>query len=106
MKHRNTIHRGKIMSVEFFGVSSVGQIGSLKKAEQTQGGQKSGAAQEGDQVEFSSVLQDVNKAQASADDSNRTAKVEELKAQVANGSYEPDLTKVASSLLQFLMEDK
>lgn len=93
------------MSVEFFGVNNLGQISSLKKSEGTQGGKKTGATQEGDQVEFSSVLQDVNKAQAAAG-SNRTERVEELKAQVANGSYEPDLSKVASSLLQFLMEDK
>ena len=94
------------MSVEFFGVNSLGQIGSLKKSEGAQSGKKTGATQEGDQVEFSSVLQDVNKAQASAGDANRAERVEELKAQVANGSYEPDLSKVASSLLQFLMEEK
>jgi negative regulator of flagellin synthesis FlgM len=94
------------MSVEFFGVNNLGQIASLKKSAQVEGGKKSGATQEGDQVEFSSVLQDVNKAQASAGDTNREERVEELRAQVASGSYEPDLTKVASSLLQFLMEDK
>ena len=94
------------MSVEFFGVNNLGQIGSLKKSEGAQGGKKAGATQEGDQVEFSSVLQDVNKAQGSSEDANRTERVAELKAQVANGSYEPDLSKVASSLLQFLMEEK
>ena len=94
------------MSVEFFGVNNLGQIGSLKKSEGAQGAKKAGATQESDQVEFSSVLQDVNKAQASSEDTNRTERVAELKAQVANGSYEPDLSKVASSLLQFLMEEK
>lgn len=94
------------MSVEFIGVSSLGQIGSLKKSAQAQGGKKSSGTQDAAQVEFSSVLQDVNKAQMTTDNSSRTAKVEELKAQVANGSYEPDLSKVASSLLQFLMEAK
>lgn len=94
------------MSVEFLGVGGLGQIGSIKKSEGAQAGKKAGAAQEGDQVEFSSVLKDVNKAQNPSEDANRTERVAELKAQVANGSYEPDLTKVASSLLQFLMEDK
>jgi len=94
------------MSVEFFGVNSVGQIGSLKKTAKPEGNKIAGASQEDDHVEFSSVLQDVNKARSSADTTSRTERVEELKAQVANGSYEPDLTKVASSLLQFLMEDK
>ncbi len=93
------------MSVEFFGVGSLGQIGSLKKSEQSQAGKKTGNVQDGDTVEFSSVLQDVKNA-GTMTDSNRVEKVEELKAQVANGSYEPDLNKVASSLLQFLMEEK
>ena len=30
--------------------------------------------------------------------------VQELKAQVSSGEYEPDLNKVASSLLKFLVE--
>ena len=94
------------MSVEFFGVNGLGQIGSLKKSEQTQSGKKAGAAQEGDQVEFSSILQDVHNAKAAEGDTNRNDRVAELKAQVATGSYEPDLSKVATSLLQFLMEEK
>ena len=94
------------MSVEFFGVGGLGQIGSLKKSEQAQGGKKAGGAQEGDQVEFSSVLQDVHNAKAAEGDTSRNDRVSELKAQVASGSYEPDLNKVATSLLQFLMEEK
>ncbi len=94
------------MSVEFFGVNNLGQIGSLKKSGQVQSNQKAGAAHEGDQVEFSSILQDVKKGHSGDGDNNRAERVEELKAQVADGSYEPDLNKVASSLLQFLMEEK
>lgn len=95
------------MSVEFLGVGGLGQIGSIKKTDKAQAGIKSGSAQETDQVQFSSVLQDVNKAQAgNTENSGRAERVAELKAQVANGSYEPDLNKVASNLLQFLMEVK
>jgi len=94
------------MSIEFLGVSGLGQIGSLKKSEQTQGAKKADAAGGGDQVEFSAILQDVNNAKSASGDDSRAERVAELKAQVANGSYEPDLNKVASSLLQFLMEDK
>ena len=94
------------MSVEFLGVGGLGQIGNLKKSEQTQGGKKAGAADGGDQVEFSAILQDVNNAKSSSNDTSRAERVAELKAQVANGSYEPNLNKVASSLLQFLMEAK
>ena len=95
------------MSVEFRGVGGLGQIGSIKKSGQAQADLKTGSAQKGDQVQFSSVLQDVNKAQAGGDEnSDRAERVAELKAQVSNGSYEPDLNKVASNLLQFLMEEK
>jgi negative regulator of flagellin synthesis FlgM len=94
------------MSVEFLGVGGLGQIGSLKKSGQAQGAKQTDAATGGDQVEFSAVLQDVNNAQSVSGDDSRAERVAELKAQVANGSYEPDLNKVASSLLQFLMEEK
>jgi negative regulator of flagellin synthesis FlgM len=95
------------MSVEFRGVGGLGQIGSIKKTGKSQTDSKTGSTQESDQVQFSSVLQNVNKAHAGADEnSERAERVAELKAQVANGSYEPDLKKVASSLLQFLMEEK
>lgn len=95
------------MSVEFLGVGGLGQIGSIKKSGESQSTSKTDGAQGQDQVQFSSVLQDVNKAQAGAgNNADRAEKVAELKQQVASGSYEPDLNKVASSLLQFLMEDK
>lgn len=95
------------MSVEFLGVGGLGQIGSIKKGEKTQADKKSGSAQEADNVQFSSVLQEVNKAQAGGEEnSDRAERVAELKQQVASGSYEPNLNKVASNLLQFLMEEK
>jgi len=95
------------MSVEFRGIGGLGQIGSIKKSGKAQTDMKSGAAQGSDQVKFSSVLQNVNKSQSAADEnSDRAERVAELKQQVATGSYEPDLNKVASSLLQFLMEEK
>ncbi|MBL4902520.1 flagellar biosynthesis anti-sigma factor FlgM [Desulfocapsa sp. AH-315-G09] len=95
------------MSVEFRGVGGLGQIGSINKTGKAQTDSKTDSTRKSDQVQFSSVLQEVNKAQAGTDkNSVRAERVAELKEQVANGSYEPDLNKVASSLLQFLMEDK
>lgn len=95
------------MSVKFIGVGGPGQIGSLKKTQKTSTDNKTEGTQ-ADKVEFSAVLQDVHKAQSAKPSSNseRTERVAELKAQVANGSYKPDLEKVASSLLQFLIEGK
>jgi negative regulator of flagellin synthesis FlgM len=95
------------MSIEFFGVGGPGQIGNIKKTQTSKTDKKTEGLQ-GDKVQFSSVLQDVHKAQAAkgASNSDRAERVQELKAQIAEGTYEPDLQKVASSLLQFLVERK
>ena len=95
------------MSVEFFGVGGPGQIGNLKKSQKTQPDKTvEGPGQ--DKVQFSSVLQDVNKAKTTTEtgDAERTERVQQLKAQIQSGSYEPDLKKVSASLLQFLVEGK
>ncbi len=96
------------MSVDFFGVGGPGQIGDVKKTQKTQAGKKADSKQNPDQVQFSSVLQDVNKAKEaeSTMSTERAERVAALKAQVAEGSYKPDLKKVASSLLQFIVEEK
>ncbi len=95
------------MSVEFFGVGGPGQIGSLKKTQKAPGEKKVEGAGE-DKVQFSSVLQDVNRAKAAtaSGDAERAAKVQELQAQIREGSYQPDLQKVSASLLQFLVENR
>ncbi|EKD39885.1 MAG: hypothetical protein ACD_75C00262G0003 [uncultured bacterium] len=95
------------MSVEFFGVGGPGQIGSLKKPQKVQADKKAEGVGE-DKVQFSSVLQDVSKSRGAAagSDVERAARVQELKAQVKEGSYQPDLEKVSASLLQFLVENR
>lgn len=95
------------MSVEFFGVGGPGQIGSIKKPQKVQAEKKAEGAGE-DKVQFSAVLQDVNRAKAAAagSEAERAARVQELKAQIKEGSYEPDLQKVSASLLQFLVENR
>lgn len=95
------------MSVEFFGVGGPGQIGNLKKSQKVQN--DSNKVENGDdKVQFSSVLQDVNKAKeaTSSSDAERTERIQQLKAQIKDGSYQPDLQKVSASLLQFLVEGK
>ena len=95
------------MSVEFRGVGGLGQIGSIKNSGKAESGKGASSAKESDQVNFSSVLQDVNKVQAGAEENTeRAERVAELKQQISDGSYEPNLNKVASNLLQFLMEEK
>jgi len=57
-----------------------------------------------DRVDFSSVLQEVSKTRetSAAENTERTKKLASLQAQIANGSYRPDLEKVAESLLDFM----
>jgi negative regulator of flagellin synthesis FlgM len=95
------------MSVEFFGVGGPGQIGNLKKPQKVQT-DKTGEAGGGDKVQFSSVLQDVNKAKATTEsgDTERAERIQQLKAQIQSGSYKPDLQKVSASLLQFMVEGR
>ena len=95
------------MAIKFIGVGGPGQIGNVSKTQKPQASTKTDSKAGTDQVQFSSVLQDVHKAQATQGTSstNRAEKVQEIKAQIADGAYQPDLNKVASSLLQFMFEE-
>lgn len=95
------------MSIDYIGAGGPGQIGNLKKSPKVQADKKAEGAKS-DKVEFSSVLQNVNKVQSSSgtSDTERAEKIAELKAQIKDGSYQPDLNKVSASLLQFLVESK
>ena len=57
-----------------------------------------------DRVNFSSVLQEVSRSKEaqSASSPERAEKLAALKEQIDNGTYRPDLEKVAASLLGFL----
>jgi negative regulator of flagellin synthesis FlgM len=93
------------MTVNFFGIPGRGQIGNLQ-TNQVGESQKSSKTSGKESTSFSSALEGATSVQASGkvEDTERAARVQELKALVANGQYEPDLNKVASSLLKFLVE--
>lgn len=95
------------MSVEFFGVGGPPNVNGIKKSQKADTA-KTADSSKSDQVEFSSVLKGVHESNAgqNAEAVERAARVQELKEQVASGSYEPDIQKVATSLLQFLVENK
>lgn len=95
------------MTVEFFGVRGFGPIGTNGKISRPGEVQKSKKTEGAEGTSFSSALHGANGTQTTAatEDTNRAARVQELKQQVSNGSYEPDLNKVASSLLKFLVEE-
>lgn len=84
----------------------MGQIGGINKLNRSGDTQKSAKTEGKDSTAFSSALQGASSAQgiAKTEDPERAARVQDLKAQVSSGQYEPDLNKVASSLLKFLVE--
>ncbi len=123
------------MTMRINGDKGLIQQGGVRKVRAGQDGAKDASKASGaDKVSFSSVLQQANQAQqltppaanqqlealnpallntptyvqdvAETQEAERTSKVEELKAQVAEGSYQPDLKKVATSLLTFLAEGR
>ena len=53
------------------------------------------------------LVQNASKAQAtsSTQETARTEKLQALKGQIENGNYKPDLNKVASSLLPFMLSE-
>jgi negative regulator of flagellin synthesis FlgM len=93
------------MTVEFFGINGFGQVGGPRKTD------RPGEVQKGEKTsktggDFSTTLQGAQSSQemTGTQASERAARVQELKEQVQNGEYQPDLQKVASSLLKFLVE--
>lgn len=91
------------MTVEFFGIRGPGQIGNVNKTNRPDATEKSGDSKE---ASFSSALEGAKvRAGDSMNDTERAERVQSIKDQVANGSYDPDLHKVASSLLRFLVEE-
>ncbi|MDR3089256.1 MAG: flagellar biosynthesis anti-sigma factor FlgM [Desulfobulbaceae bacterium] len=91
------------MAIEFKGIGGTGAIGGLIPSGRASE-KKAGEHAMGDKVVFSDILQEVNRAQEgqAVAESGRAEKVAALKAQVADGSYQPDLKQVAVSLVRFL----
>jgi len=84
-----------------------GPLANVNRTGNSGAAKKSGETGKTDRVDFSSALQQANKTQAAgaAQETSRTEKLQALKAQIENGTYKPDLEKVASSVLPFIMKD-
>jgi len=89
------------------GNKGFGPLGNINRTGSPGAANKSGAAKKGDRVDFSSALQSATKAQDVIEtrETARAEKLQALKAQIENGTYKPDLDKVASSLLPFMLKD-
>jgi negative regulator of flagellin synthesis FlgM len=92
------------MTIKINGNQGLNPLRQTEAAPRAKDSSKSDAVASGDKVAFSSVLQDVNRAREASPqaDAARTEKLQALKEQIAEGTYRPDLNKVASSLLKFL----
>jgi negative regulator of flagellin synthesis FlgM len=90
---------------KIYGNSGVGPIDKNRNTGQVKTSDKTGeSAASGDRVQFSDVLQQVNRAKeaGAGADVQRAEKLQALKEQIAEGTYRPDTTKVAASLLKFI----
>lgn len=130
----NDAEKGEVMDMKIQGDKGVLQPNQVKRTQGKTDGTDARQGQNEDKVSFSSVLQQASKsggvvappanagieglrppvleptasaeAATPTDDVQRSARVAELKQQVADGSYQPDLKKVAGSLVQFLAQER
>ncbi len=84
-----------------------GPLGNINRSGKNGGAKKPGETGKSDRVDFSSALQQANKSQSASgpQETARAEKLQALKAQIESGTYKPDLEKVASSILPFILKD-
>ena len=131
----NFFNKGTVMTIKISGDKGFSPLDGLKKSQKAQSGKEKAKADSSDKVSFSSALQQAAQAQeskgaarsesmekvafsplvmelnqvqggGSVEEVARRQKIEALKEQIAEGSYKPDLNKVAASLLKFVAEEK
>lgn len=93
---------------KIYGDKGISPVDGIKKARQVETAKNQPESASGDRVDFSSVLQEVNRAKeaATSADAGRAEKIRALKEQIDSGNYRPDPEKVAQSLLRFLAGEK
>ncbi|MGL1931424.1 MAG: flagellar biosynthesis anti-sigma factor FlgM [Desulfotalea sp.] len=87
--------------VNYLGIGGPGQIGNIRPTQSN----KTNEASNTDAAQFADALKNAQATPSvSNEKSERAERVAELKAQVASGSYQPDMKQVSTSLLSFLTE--
>ena len=82
--------------------SEIKQLAGLQKKQPAHSAREHGKAPEGDKVDFSSTLQQIQDQGGDlTSDPVRQLRVQAVKAQIAKGEYRPDSLKVAASLLKY-----
>ena len=87
------------MAIKIDGDPQITALYKSKKANRTQPAEQTDAAQGADRVQLSASAQQ-------AENAARAERVQELKAQVENGTYNPDMREVAAGLIKFLTQGK
>ena len=92
--------------VKIFGNHPLVPTGQVTKTQRPQQVKKTDATAPTDKVAFSSVLSELQKGNEATEaaKAERATKINEIKQQIADGTYAPDLHKVSASLLRFLVE--
>ena len=92
---------------KIIGGKGFGPLGGMSRTGNTGAAKKSAETAKTDRVDFSSALQNASKSQAvsTTQEISRAEKLQALKSQIENGTYKPDLDKVASSILPFILNE-
>ena len=82
-------------------------LGNISRTGHAGAAKNTGSTQKSDRVDFSSALQNATKAQEVSEtrETSRSEQLQALKAQIEDGTYKPDLDKVAASLMPFMLKD-
>lgn len=91
--------------VNYIGIGGPSQLGNIKHA---QTGNSAKKTDEAKSVQFESTLQNVEATQSASSvaQTSRSEKAAALKSQIEAGTYRPNMEEVASSLLNFVVEEK
>lgn len=85
--------------------SEIKPLMNVQKKPPAETSQKTVKVNEGDKVDFSIHLQQVQSMENRiSENSDRQVRLQEVKKQIANGTYAPDPQKVAKSLLKYILE--
>ncbi len=88
------------------GNSGFGPLNNVSRTGKKTANQNASASKS-DSISFSSALENASKTQetTATQDTARAEKIQALKAQIQDGTYKPDLDKVAASVLPFLTKE-
>ena len=94
------------MSIDFYGIKGFGQMGSIRNNTGPEELKEPSTSSAKKSPIFSTTLDKIahSTTAPNTEVNDRNAKIDAIKQQVVNGSYQPDMNNVAASLLKFIVE--